>query len=75
MKVHKRVQNVNKNNNKNNTNNRIELNFVKHLRIKISESLTQRFDVAMTTLSIDKDKTKNWLNIYGLNRWQNKEEK
>ena len=37
----------------------IELNFVKHLRIKISERLTQRFDVAMTTLSIDKDKTKN----------------
>ena len=55
---------------------RIELNFIKHLRIKISKNnLTQRFDVAMTSLSSDKDKTENWLNIYGLNRWQNKEQK
>ena len=30
------------------------------------KSLTQRFDVAITSLSSDKDKTKNWLNIYGL---------
>ena len=37
----------------------------KFLRIKISEkSLTQRFDVAMTSLSSDKDKTKNWLSIW-----------
>ena len=37
---------------------RIKLNFVKHLRIKISEKkgLTERFDVAMTSLSSDKDK-------------------
>ena len=35
-------------------------NFVKHLQINISEkSLTQRFDVAMTSLLSDKDKTKN----------------
>ena len=48
---------------------RIKLNFVKQLRIKIREkSLEQPFDVAMTSLSIDKDKTKkpkpkrkNWL--------------
>ena len=34
------------------------LNFVKHLQINISEkSLTQRFDVAMTSLLSDKDKT------------------
>ena len=53
---------------------RIELNFVKHLRINISEkNLTHRFDVAMASLSSDKDKTKSWLNIYGL-KWQNKEQ-
>ena len=39
---------------------RIKLNFVKHLKIKISEkSSTQGFDVAMTSLLSDKDKTKN----------------
>lgn len=35
----------------------IKLNFVKHLKIKISEkSLKQCFDVTMTSLSNDKDK-------------------
>ena len=45
--------------------------FLIFLRINISEkSLTQRFNVAMTSLSSDnKDKTRNWLNIYGL-KWQ-----
>ena len=39
---------------------RIKVNFVKHLRIKISEkSLTQRFDVAMTSLSSDKERKKD----------------
>ena len=43
---------------------RIKLNFVKHLKINISEKgLTQRFDVAMTSLLSDKDKTKNWLTV------------
>ena len=43
---------------------RIKLNFVKHLKIKIGEkSSTQRFDVAMTSLLSDKDKTKNWLTV------------
>ena len=38
---------------------RIELNFVKHLRIKISiKNLTHRFDVAMASSS-EKDKTKS----------------
>ena len=46
-----------------------------NLRRKISEKrLTQRFDVAMTSLSSDKDETKNWPDIYGL-KWQNKEQK
>ena len=49
--------------------NTIKLNFVKHLRIKISKKcLTQHFDVTMTSLSSDKDKTKNWFNINGL-KW------
>ena len=53
---------------------RIELNFVKQLRIKISiKNLTHRFDVAMASLSSEKDKTKSWLNIYAL-KWQNKEQ-
>ena len=57
-----------------------EINIMKrfliiYLRIKISEkSLTRPFDVAMRSLSSDKDKTKNWLSIYGLN-WRNKEQK
>ena len=37
----------------------IKLNFVKQLRMKLSEkSLNRRFDVTMTSLPSDKDKTK-----------------
>ena len=54
---------------------RIKLNFVKHLRIKISEKrLAQRFDVAMTSVIIKrqkkkkKTKTKKLTNIYETRR-------
>ena len=43
----------------------IKLNFVKQLRIKLSEkSLNRRFNVTMTSLPSDKDKTKNWPKIH-----------